>query len=55
MPFIDAKHPIAQNKILLIDGAVVLTGSLNSTQSAESSNAENLLVIHDPSWRRDLG
>lgn len=31
-----------------LDGAVVLTGSFNFTKSAESSNAENLLVIRDP-------
>lgn len=46
--YIDAKHQIAHNKIIIIDGAVVITGSFNFTKSAESSNAENLLVIHDP-------
>jgi phosphatidylserine/phosphatidylglycerophosphate/cardiolipin synthase-like enzyme len=46
--FIDARHAIAHNKIMVIDGATVLTGSFNFTKAAESSNAENLLVIHDP-------
>jgi phosphatidylserine/phosphatidylglycerophosphate/cardiolipin synthase-like enzyme len=46
--FIDAKHAIAHNKIIIIDGAVVLTGSFNFTKAAEQNNAENLLVIHDP-------
>src|ERR1035437_1991992 len=46
--FIDAKHAIAHNKIIIIDGTVVVTGSFNFTKAAESSNAENLLVIHDP-------
>ena len=46
--FIDGKHAIAHNKIIVIDGAVVVTGSFNFTKAAESSNAENLLVIHDP-------
>jgi phosphatidylserine/phosphatidylglycerophosphate/cardiolipin synthase-like enzyme len=46
--FIDAKHAIAHNKIIVIDGATVLTGSFNFTKAAESSNAENLLVIRDP-------
>jgi phosphatidylserine/phosphatidylglycerophosphate/cardiolipin synthase-like enzyme len=46
--FIDAKHAIAHNKIMVIDGATVLTGSFNFTKAAESNNAENLLVIHDP-------
>jgi len=46
--FIDSRHAIARNKIIVIDGAVVLTGSFNFTKAAESSNAENLLVIRDP-------
>jgi phosphatidylserine/phosphatidylglycerophosphate/cardiolipin synthase-like enzyme len=45
--FIDAKHAIAHNKIMVIDGSTVLTGSFNFTKAAESKNAENLLVIHD--------
>ncbi len=42
---IDAKHAIAHNKIVIIDGAVVITGSFNFTKAAETQNAENLLVI----------
>jgi phosphatidylserine/phosphatidylglycerophosphate/cardiolipin synthase-like enzyme len=45
--FIDTRHAIAHNKIMIIDGAVVLTGSFNFTKAAEESNAENLLVIRD--------
>lgn len=45
--FIDAKHAIAHNKIMVIDGQTVLTGSFNFTKAAEEHNAENLLVIHD--------
>jgi len=45
--FIDAKHSIAHNKIIVIDGETVLTGSFNFTKAAEEHNAENLLVIHD--------
>ena len=41
----DGKHAIAHNKIMLIDGEVVITGSFNFTAAAEKSNAENLLVI----------
>ena len=44
---IDAKHPIAHNKIMIIDGETVITGSFNFTRQAEEHNAENLLVIHD--------
>jgi phosphatidylserine/phosphatidylglycerophosphate/cardiolipin synthase-like enzyme len=44
---IDAKHQIAHNKIMIIDGETVITGSFNFTRQAEEHNAENLLVIHD--------
>ena len=54
--FIDAKHAIAHNKIMVIDGHEILTGSFNFTKEAEEHNAENLLVIEDaplrPSTRR---
>jgi len=46
--FIDAKHAIAHNKMIVIDGGIVLTGSFNFTKAAEENNAENLLVINDP-------
>ena len=45
---IDARHEIAHNKVMIVDGQIVVTGSFNFTGHAESSNAENLLVIHDP-------
>ena len=44
---IDAQHAIAHNKVMVIDGATVITGSFNFTKRAENANAENLLVIHD--------
>jgi phosphatidylserine/phosphatidylglycerophosphate/cardiolipin synthase-like enzyme len=47
--FIDAKHAIAHNKVIVIDRRVVITGSFNSTKAAEKNNAENLLVIDDSS------
>ena len=45
--FIDAVHAIAHNKVMVIDGETVLTGSFNFTKAAEDRNAENLLVIRD--------
>jgi phosphatidylserine/phosphatidylglycerophosphate/cardiolipin synthase-like enzyme len=45
---IDAKHAIAHNKIMIIDGQTIITGSFNFTKHAEEDNAENLLVIQDP-------
>jgi len=44
---IDAQHAIAHNKVMVIDGETVITGSFNFTKAAEENNAENLLVIHD--------
>lgn len=46
--WIDAQHAIAHNKVMVIDGETVITGSFNFTSSAETRNAENLLVIRSP-------
>ena len=45
---IDDKHAIAHNKVMVIDGSTLITGSFNFTKAAEESNAENLLVIRSP-------
>ena len=41
------QHAIAHNKVMVIDGKTVTTGSFNFSKAAEGSNAENLLIIHD--------
>lgn len=43
--WIDARHAIAHNKIMLIDSRTTITGSFNFTNAAEKNNAENLLVL----------
>ena len=43
--YIDSKHAIAHNKVMVIDKATVITGSFNFTKAAEDRNAENLLII----------
>ena len=43
--YIDAQHAIAHNKIMIIDGQTLITGSFNFSKGAEESNAENLLII----------
>jgi len=62
--YIDAKHKIAHNKVMVIDGQTVITGSFNFTKSAEEGNAENLLVINNApelaqryaqNWKEHLG
>jgi phosphatidylserine/phosphatidylglycerophosphate/cardiolipin synthase-like enzyme len=44
---IDAEHAIAHNKIIIIDGETVITGSFNFTEAAQAKNEENLLIIRD--------
>lgn len=46
--FVDNKPKIAHNKVMVIDGATVITGSFNFTISAQCCNAENLLVLRSP-------
>ena len=45
--YLDAKHAIAHNKVVLIDARTLITGSFNFTKAAEDQNAENVLVLHD--------
>lgn len=42
---IDSKHAIAHNKVMVIDGETIITGSFNFTKSAEGKNAENVLIL----------
>ncbi|MGO9571367.1 MAG: phospholipase D family protein [Desulfomonilaceae bacterium] len=42
--YIDGEHPPAHNKVIIIDGKTVITGSFDLTSQAEIS-AENLLII----------
>jgi phosphatidylserine/phosphatidylglycerophosphate/cardiolipin synthase-like enzyme len=44
---IDANHAIAHNKVIVIDGELVITGSFNFTKAAQQKNAENLLLLSD--------
>ncbi len=59
---VDGAHDpgVAHNKVMVIDGQIVITGSFNFTNAAEAHNAENLLIIDDKgvadryaeNWRR---
>jgi len=62
--YIDSRHKIAHNMVMIIDGQTVITGSFNFTKSAEEGNAENLLVINNApelaqrytaNWKEHLG
>lgn len=45
--FIDGKHKIAHNKVRIFDDKIVMGGSFNDTESAETKNAENLIWCND--------
>jgi phosphatidylserine/phosphatidylglycerophosphate/cardiolipin synthase-like enzyme len=45
--YVDREHEVAHNKIVLIDGKLIYTGSFNYTVRAEEDNAENLVVIEN--------
>ena len=47
-----AAHAIAHNKVMIIDKAVLITGSFNFTKAAEEKNAENLLVLRSKELAR---
>ena len=52
---IDSRHAISHNKIIIVDGTTVLSGSYNFTVAAEKHNAENLLVIRDAALAAQYG
>ena len=45
---IDARHRIMHDKVIIIDGKTVITGSYNFSKNAELHNSENLLIIRSP-------
>ena len=42
---VNARYALQHNKFIVVDGAVVQTGSFNYTASAAEHNAENVLVV----------
>lgn len=60
---IDYRYAIMHDKFIEVDGEAVETGSFNFTRAAEFSNAENIIVLHDPTvaqryeqeWKRLWG
>lgn len=45
--YIDDRHAIAHNKLIIIDNKKVFTGSFNFSKGAEEHNAENSILIED--------
>jgi len=44
---LDGEEGSMHNKVLIIDGEIVVTGSYNFSANAEENNDENTLIIHD--------
>ncbi len=42
---LDGKHAVANNRVVIVDQQVVITGSFNFNQASEDMNAENLLIL----------
>ena len=36
------------NKVIIVDGRYVITGSMNYSTSAEESNDENVIILDNP-------
>jgi phospholipase D len=47
---LDSNPALMHDKLAILDGHMVITGSYNWTSAADSSNNENLVVIDDPQW-----
>jgi len=43
--YLDGKHAVANNRVVIVDQQVVITGSFNFNQASEDMNAENLLIL----------
>ena len=56
VPLFTAKLPVKvdgnkytmHHKVMIIDNSIVVTGSFNFTDAADTSNDDNVLVIHSP-------
>jgi phosphatidylserine/phosphatidylglycerophosphate/cardiolipin synthase-like enzyme len=47
--WLDGNPYLMHHKVIILDDAIVVLGSFNFTESANTANDENLLVIHDAS------
>lgn len=61
--WLDGDHQSAHNKVMIIDGATVITGSFNFTNAAQYRNAENVVILdgnaalaeaYSKNWQRHL-
>jgi phosphatidylserine/phosphatidylglycerophosphate/cardiolipin synthase-like enzyme len=45
---VDGNKYTMHHKVIIIDDAIVITGSFNFTKAADEVNDDNVLIIHDP-------
>jgi phosphatidylserine/phosphatidylglycerophosphate/cardiolipin synthase-like enzyme len=46
--FIDSTHESANNKTMVLDDQILVTGSFDFSKAAEEHRADNLLIVRDP-------
>jgi phosphatidylserine/phosphatidylglycerophosphate/cardiolipin synthase-like enzyme len=42
----DTGKELMHHKVFVIDGKIVITGSMNPTQNGDTKNNENILIVH---------
>jgi len=45
---IDVDHAIAHQKVMMIDGEMIISGRVNFTKAAQEQTADNVLSIRGP-------
>jgi phosphatidylserine/phosphatidylglycerophosphate/cardiolipin synthase-like enzyme len=45
---VDGNKYTMHHKVIIIDKAIVITGSFNFTKAADKSNDDNVIIIHSP-------
>lgn len=43
--YLDGSHAVMNNRLIIIDGRIVMTGSFSFNSASETMNAENLLFL----------
>ena len=44
--YLDGSHAMANNRVMVVDKKIIITGSFNFNTASEQMNAENLLILH---------
>jgi phosphatidylserine/phosphatidylglycerophosphate/cardiolipin synthase-like enzyme len=44
--YYDGMHAVMNNRVMIVDGKIAMTGSFSLNSASEEMNAENLLILH---------